>query len=393
MARLVCFASDLTDVAQLRRLAAFQALGHEVISVSSRKGPMPDVSWQNIDLGEIGQHGLLRRGRLALAAALRNPELISLVQQADLLVARNVDMLALAAAVRRRSVSRASLAYEVLDIHSLFEGQGLNAKVARWGERRLMAGIDVLWLSSSGFHAGYFLPIQGYDGPWHLVENKMVVPEGMLRPCADHDAGVVSDVQRLGWIGAIRCRPSFELLLKVAAYLGPAVELHIHGKIHEHVLPDFHSRIVQLDNVVFHGAYDYPDGLAACYNTCDVVWAQDLWQAGDGLVRGNSDLLLPNRIYEAGWHGCPVIAVAGTQTGRKIDETGQGWTLPAADAEALVQLLKSITPERAAACRARIAALPETVFRQTPSDVTAMLASAGVKTSEAGAEPASRSGV
>ncbi|MFV1494865.1 glycosyltransferase family 1 protein [Phaeobacter sp. JH20_02] len=378
MAQLLCFASDLTDVAQLRRLESFQALGHEVISVSSRKGPLPQVSWQNIDLGEIGQHGLLRRGRLALSTALRDPRLRPLVQQADLLVARNLDMLALAAALRRRGGSAAPLAYEVLDIHSLFEGSGLKPRIARWVERRLIAAAEVLWLSSPGFHEGYFVPVQGFVGPWQLVENKMVVPDRMSRPVAGGFHGAAFGPLRLGWIGAIRCRPSFELLLSVAWQMGPTIEVHIHGKIHDHVLPDFHDRIAGHGNVTFHGAYAYPEGLAACYRGCDVVWAQDLWQAGDARAGGNSDLLLPNRIYEAGWHGCPVIAVATTQTGRKIEETGQGWTLRRADAAELVGLLQQLTPDRIAACRNRIAALPETMFRQTADDVTALLASAGI---------------
>ncbi|GLO72360.1 glycosyl transferase family 1 [Phaeobacter inhibens] len=392
MARLVCFASDLTDVAQLRRLASFQALGHEVISVASRKGPLPVVNWQNIDLGEIGQHGLLRRGRLALATALRDPRLAPLVQQADLLVARNVDMLALAAALRLRCGATAPIAYEVLDIHSLFEGASLKSRMARWGERRLMAGAEVLWLSSPGFYTGYFAPVQGYSGPWHLVENKMVVLEDMARP-VPNDRVSGGDALQLGWIGAIRCRPSFELLLCVAEQMGQAVEVHIHGKIHDHVLPDFHARIAGLGNVIFHGAYAYPHGLAACYDNCDVVWAQDLWQMGDPLQSGNSDLLLPNRIYEAGWHGCPVIAVSGTETGHKIEATGQGWTLGSADAEALIRCLQDLTPSEIAAARQRIAELPETVFRQTPADVVALLASAGVEPCSSGAgAPRSKSG-
>jgi hypothetical protein len=47
---------------------------------------------------------------------------------------------------------------------------------------------------------------------------------------------------------------------------------------------------------------------------CDAVWAQDLWQSG-----ANSDWLLPNRIYEASYFGCPSIALA---PGRR---PGGGW--------------------------------------------------------------------
>ena len=372
MARIVCFGSDLTDVAQLRRLGSFHELGHEVISVTSRKGPMPEVAWQNIDLGQIGQHGLMKRAALALKAALADPRLAPIVASADVLVARNLDMLALACVVKRRSKSTAPIAYEVLDIHSLLEGDGAKSRLARLAERRLLQSVSALWLSSPGFHRGYFSNRQGYDGPWYLVENKLVLADDVRRPdpVADsRDAGVI----RLGWIGAIRCRPSFELLLETAKRMGGAVELHIHGQIHDHVLPDFHDRIADVAQVMFHGAYAYPDGLAACYGSCDVVWAQDLWQAG-----GNSDLLLPNRIYEAGWHNCPVIALSGTETGRKIAQTGQGWTIDAATPDALISCLSALDQQAIKACSQAIAAIPDAVFRQTEADVTGLLGSVGI---------------
>ncbi|WP_293572734.1 glycosyltransferase [Phaeobacter sp.] len=372
MARIVGFGSDLTDVAQLRRMASFHDLGHHVVSVTSRKGAIPETDWLNIDLGEIAQHGLLRRGKLALAAALRDKRLPALVRSADLIVARNLDMLALAAILRARCHAAVPLAYEVLDIHPLLEGKGPVSKTARLVERRLMKAADVLWVSSPGFVDGYFHPVQGYTGQIHLIENKLVLPPQTRRPGPGALAPTKRPI-RLGWVGAIRCRPSFELLLDTVTQFTGEVELHIHGQIHDHVLPDFHQRIAGLSHVHFHGPYSYPDGLMGCYADCDVVWAQDLWQA-----HGNSHQLLPNRIYEAAWHNCPVIAVETTQTGRKIRETGQGWTIPTATPAALASLMRTLTAEVLQQKRCAIAELDEGLFRQQARDVERLLMSAGV---------------
>jgi hypothetical protein len=67
--------------------------------------------------------------------------------------------------------------------------------------------------------------------------------------------------------------------------------------------------------------------------------------AGPLASRGNSDWLLPNRIYEASYFGCPSIALAGTETGRRVAADGLGFTVEEPTAEALTELLRGLTPE------------------------------------------------
>jgi succinoglycan biosynthesis protein ExoL len=125
--------------------------------------------------------------------------------------------------------------------------------------------------------------------------------------------------------------------MATADHFGGQIKIRICGNVHRHVLPDFDAQIGARDNVIYSGPYDYPTGLAEVYGACDVVWAQDLWQRGD-----NSDWLLPNRIYEASWFGCPSIAVVDTETGRKVATDKLGFTVDEPSAEALVALLKSL---------------------------------------------------
>jgi succinoglycan biosynthesis protein ExoL len=288
---------------------------------------------------------------------------------ADMFVARNIDMVLLAWIARLTLPTRPPIVYECLDIHALMTAAGAKATLARWIERRMLARTALLVLSSPGFATHYFQARQGYSGRWFLLENKLWFPADPLpRPQAPtprlSGARLV-----LGWVGAIRCAPSLDILLAAAAAAPDRLQIRIHGVIHRHALPDFDARIAALPNVTYAGPYSYPEGLGAIYDGCDLVWAQDLWQRG-----ANSDWLLPNRIYEASWFGCPSIAVAGTQTAARIAADGLGIVLPTADADALLAALDALTPAALDRLRRSVLACPETALAQSPADVDALVA-------------------
>jgi succinoglycan biosynthesis protein ExoL len=197
--------------------------------------------------------------------------------------------------------------------------------IMRWVERYMLARCDLLILSSPGFLDAYFRPVQHIETPVALLENKLWVSDVPLprpRPRArDADAPFV-----LGWVGSLRCARSLDDPRRVRrARLVPAVEIVCHGAVHRHAMPAFDAVLEAHPNIRHAGPYRYPDDLSAIYTGCDAVWAQDLWQAG-----ANSDWLLPNRIYEASYFGCPSIAVAGTETARRIsaDDWASRWTQP-----------------------------------------------------------------
>ena len=343
------FAFDLTEASQIRRIASLRRLGHEVRTVSFRRGNMnadfvPD--WPNLDLGHMPNQRfaerILRLGR-ALPRLLRAGPILD---GADVVIARNFDLLALAWAARlARLPARTPLVYECLDIHGLFVGDRPVNRVMRFLERRLLSRVALLWVSSPGFLSGYFGPQQGYAGPVALIENKLWFDGPPPRRPTPADRGDRDGPVTLGWVGSIRCKASLAILVETARRLGPKVRIAIHGNVHRHALGDFDAAIAGLDNIVWHGPYRYPDDLARVYGGCDVVWAQDLWQRG-----GNSDWLLPNRIYEASWFGCPSIAVSDTETGRRVLADGLGFTIPDPDADALVDLVERLDSTRPANC-------------------------------------------
>ncbi len=320
----------------------------------------------NLDLGEMPNERFLLRIWLLLRSVPRLFLARRFLAEADVIIARNFDLLALAWIARRRQTP---LIYECLDIHSLMTGDQLINRIMRSFERFLMRRAQLVWTSSPGFLKHYFEGIQHYGGPSVVIENKLWFgtnePDRPLiteRPAGD-GALVV------GWVGSIRCQNSFDILCAAAQAMPDNLRVEIHGNIHHHAVADFEVRLKALDNVTYHGPYTYPDGLAEVYGRCDLVWAQDLWQRG-----ANSDWLLPNRIYEASWYGCPSIAVADTQTGQRVQTLGLGPVIPVANENELLKCLRRLDQSKVRAMSEHILQMEDDNFRLTNSDIRDALA-------------------
>ena len=373
MARIFVFAFDLGEASQLRRIRSLRALGHDLHIAGFHRGnqvAQVELGDGVVDLGRVENNRLARRAVMLIAALGRFIRHGGGLKGADLIIARNFDLLLLAWAVRALYRGRSvNLVYECLDIHGVFTRRDRVGRIMRWAERCLLRRIDLLIVSSPGFLSGYFGPIQNYLGPTALIENKMWF-DGPAIPRPAQARPVRPDRPlTLGWVGSIRCAPSLTILTEAAQEMGDRLQIRIHGNVHRHVLTDFDARIADLGNVTYAGEYLYPDDLAAIYGGCDLVWAQDLWQRG-----ANSDWLLPNRIYEAGWFGCPTVAVADTETGRRITESGLGFVIDRADAGALVALLETLERVRIQAVSQAILDRDDDDFRLTADDLRRALA-------------------
>ncbi|MCU4654377.1 glycosyl transferase [Roseibacterium sp. SDUM158016] len=387
MSRVVFFAFDIAEAAQIRRIESLRALGHEVSSVSFRRENMnsgfaPD--WPDLPLGRSSNRRyLLRLGRMAraLGTLWRHR---SRLTASDVWIARNIDMALLAVAMRRLTGAReVRLVYECLDIHGLFtRGDALGAAM-RWVERFVLKRCALLIVSSPGFLRAYFDPVQGNSTPVALIENKLwVAATALPRPQSPRRRAPGAPI-RLGWVGTLRCARSLEILAGVADRLGDRVEIVCHGIVHDHAVPGFAEALAARPNMRHAGPYRYPGDLATVYAGCDAVWAQDLWQAG-----ANSDWLLPNRIYEASYFGCPSIALAGTETGRRITEGGLGFAVEAPTAEALADLLMRLDADALAMASAALLGRPASDFRLTPEELAGHLSPVLPMPSEAEAIPA-----
>jgi succinoglycan biosynthesis protein ExoL len=341
--KLVVFGFDLAENSQIRRIRAMRALGHEVHSFTMRRSDMNEgftPEWPNTHLFRTEHENLPKRAAVVAASIVKMLPHRQKLRQADVIFARNLDMLAIAWAARKLAgASHVPLVYECLDINGTLAREDGKGKAMRAAEKALLNRLQMLVVSSPGFIRNYFDPMQDYTGPWALWENKLAAGGPLPQRPTTRNAVASDGPIRLGWVGTIRCAPSLKLLTDLAQRMGADVQVDIHGVVHRHALPDFDQVMQANPNMTWHGPYDYPGDLARVYQSCNMVWAQDLWQRGN-----NSDWLLPNRIYEASWGGCPSIALGDTETGQRVASDGLGWTIDSPDAAALEALLRQLSP-------------------------------------------------
>ena len=370
--RLLFFGFDASEPSHIRRIRAYTDCGFDVSAATMRRdgqgaGPDSGVFWDNIHLGTTRHAAMGQRLRAIAGAIAALPRHRKRLSGFDVIVARNLDMLAIATAARAMMRPAPPLIYECLDIHGLMTNPGRKGRVARAFERRLLARTSALIVSSPAFVERYFAPLQGWSGPVALLENKLWLGPGpAFRPAPEAvKPRAAGDPLVLGWVGALRCARSLAILAETARRLGDGIEVRMHGIVHRHALPDFDATLVAHPNLRYLGPYAYPDGLARIYADCDLVWSQDLWQWGT-----NSTWLLPNRIYEAGFYGCPSVAVAGTETGRRVGD-GLGWTIPTPSVDELCALLARLDAPEIAARRQMLLSRPDSDFRQTCAEIRA----------------------
>lgn len=342
-ARITYLVHDLGDAAAARRVAAFRSGGARVALAGffRRSAPAYVAGAQALALGRTHDARLGQRVMRVLHTLIRPGRLTALVRQADIVVARNLEMLAIAALLARRGQV---LVYECLDIHRMMLGGGLPGRALRFIERRLLARTSRVIVSSPAFERAYFRKLQHWQGPVELIENKVSAPP---QTQARHVEG---GPWTIGWFGMLRCRRSLAILGALAGNSGGTVRVVVAGIPSPDVFPDLVGEIARMEGVDFLGAYG-PGDLPRLYGQVHFAWCIDWFE--EGL---NSRWLLPNRLYESLAHGAVPIALDGVETGRWLAEAGVGLRL--AEGEDIGPVLKGLTPTGYAALAAAARAIP-----------------------------------
>ncbi len=344
------FVHDTHDAAVHRRVRMLQAGGAQVTVLGFRRSDekLRELSGARvIDFGRTYDGRLLARIRSVLSTWLRTRQWLPYVAEADVLMARNLEMLVLAARARRRTEAR--LIYEALDIHRSLLGPGLTAKLLRRLERMRMARANLLIVSSTAFLRSYFKPMQGWAGPTLLVENKVFEPTPMVEYA--RPAKLSPLPWRIGWFGVIRCAKSLDLLSKIASASNGKVEVVIRGRPARHEFDDFDRQVAQAAGVSYEGPYRTSE-LGNIYGQVHFAWAIDYFE--EGL---NSSWLLPNRLYEGPRWGVVPISLTYVETGRWLAERGAGILL-ADPASELGPFLANLTAAGYAGLRDAVAKIP-----------------------------------
>jgi hypothetical protein len=367
--KLAYFVHDLNDPAVHRRVRMLHAGGATVRLVGFCRGEPPALvdGIAPVLLGRTEDAWLLQRAAAVAGALLALPRLRTATAGADAIVARQLETLAVAAGARQCYAPSAPLVFECLDIHRLMSARGPPGWLLRMIERALLRRCQGLMVSSSAFVGAYFARVHARLPPVFLVENKVLSLEvgepplpGRSRRGAERAAG---PPWRIGWYGVIRCARSLRLLAGLAASYPGAVEIVIRGRVASSVLPDFDAVLAANPGLVFGGAYDRSHDLARLYGDVHFAWAIDFYEAG-----GNSEWLLPNRLYEASLFGAVPIALADVATGAWLARRGMGALLHGAPERALHDFFAGLDTSRYEAMTSALADVPDTAFLHTVAD-------------------------
>lgn len=356
--KLAYFVHDLTDPAVTRRLRMLKAADVEVVVLGFRRSETAPDSLEGcvtVDLGRTYDARLGHRAKLTALTALKAGRFKALLAGCEVVMARQLEMLAIAHAARALCGLKARVVYEALDIHRLMLQDTVKGLTMREVEKALLKRSDLLIVSSPAFLERYFAPIQGVgtDIPIEvlLVENKVLE----LAPAGDMQAAPPSGPPwRIGWMGALRCAKSLQILSDLAARRPDLVDVVLQGRPAYAEMPDFDRQTSTLPNLRYGGAYTAAD-LPRLYGETHFCWAIDFME--EGL---NSSWLRPNRVYEASRFGAVPVALADVQTGRFLAEREIGVRLDRP--EDLEGFLEALTPAEYAMLRGQVQAAPRSSF-------------------------------
>ncbi len=338
MVKIAYFAHDLADAAIQRRAEMLRLGGAEVRLAGFRRRGLAE--WQRdgaIELGQTQDGRLASRARSVAAGAASIESVAPAVEGADVILARNLEMLLLASRAQKRFAPRARVIYECLDIHRLLCSRGISGSALRSLETWLWRHTDAILTSSPGFIREYFHR-RGYSKTILLVENKVLDAAGASR--AQTQKKKPGPPWRIGYFGMLRCRRSLDILAKVAEALQGKLQIAIRGVLSPAIFPDFDREINRMPHVAFYGPYSGTAALAEAYADVHFAWAIDYYEAGQ-----NSSWLLPNRLYESLYFGAIPIALESVEVGRWLRAQRAGLLLASEADEELLAFLSALSPE------------------------------------------------
>ncbi|MFC3327239.1 glycosyltransferase [Mesorhizobium cantuariense] len=371
MLHVLYLVHDVSDPAVRRRITMLRAGGAQVTLAGFRRttNPIADVEGlRPLDLGATRDGRFGQRLAAVAKAALSIGSKLGGVPRPDLIIARNLEMLALARRARSAFGASVPIVYECLDIHRLVLRNDVLGKALRATERFLARDVKLLVTSSPAFIANYFKPFGQVAAPIELVENKYFEAAAILPGASERVESPVGPPWRIGWFGALRCRRSLELLADFSRRMDGRFEIVLRGRPALSEFPDFHGFVEAEPWLSFRGPYRNPEDMAAIYNDVHFSWAIDFFEAGQ-----NSEWLLPNRLYEGCRFGAVPISMGNTETGRFLKQQDIGVLLPDASPEALEAALGKMEEHRFDRLKGRVLARNPRTWSYDRSDCRALV--------------------
>jgi succinoglycan biosynthesis protein ExoL len=368
------FVHNLNDPAVHRRVRMLHSGGAKITLIGFFRGepPGPVEGCAPILLGRTHDARLLQRAAATAMAAFGNGRLRSILADADVVMARQLELLAIAARARRRLAPSATLVYECLDIHRLMIARGAVGRALRLLEGRLLRQCQLLVVSSAGFVREYFSKFHRSLPPVLILENKVLSQEIGYTSASHALACPPAPPWRIGWFGNVRCRRSLIMLSELTRLFPGKVEVLIRGRPAYTAIPDFDEKVAAHPGITFLGPYDRSRDLPRIYGEVHFAWAIDFFEAG-----GNAEWLLPNRIYEGSMFGVVTLALASVETGRWLADHGVGALLSEPLESSLVRFFQGLDENGYLAARTAVQGLPSEALMDSASDCERLVRTLG----------------
>lgn len=366
MLNILYLVHDLCDPAVGRRVVMLRAGGAAITLAGFRRSEaIPAFDGLTpIDLGATSDRAFAQRIAAVARAALNLRGRLGHVARPDVIIGRNLEMLAIANRARALMGAEIPVVYECLDIHRLLLDTGTVGRSMRAAERFFSRDVVLLLTSSPAFLRDYFEPRGQVRAPAMLLQNRMLELSGApAAPARLPPAPGPGEPWRIGWFGALRCRKSLALLAAFTRAMQGRFEVVLRGRPARVEFDDFDGFVQAEPHMRFEGAYQNPQDLAAIYGEVHFSWAIDFFE--EGL---NSNWLLPNRLYEGCRFGSVPIAMQGTETGRFLAERDLGLLLGKPSVGRLAGLLGDIDAESYAALHDQVAAQDAGMWVCGPAD-------------------------
>jgi succinoglycan biosynthesis protein ExoL len=359
-------AFDLSDAAVHKRTRMLLNGGADVRLAGFRRVATPVDAIHGcptIDFGQTYNGQFMQRLLAIMRIIVGLRRYRSLFTAADVIIARNLEMLAIGVCGRVWFNPSAGLVYECLDIHRLLLKPGFVGMAWRRLEGFLMRRAQALFTSSPSFVGNYFHVYATARLPVRLIENKVLATTDFPPPNAMQQPHPSAPPWRIGWFGIIRCRQSLAILVDLVKANPGKIEVVIRGRPALDQIPDFHAQVAAAPGITFQGSYQNPADLAVMYGNVHFTWAIDMFEAGQ-----NSAWLLPNRLYEGGIFGTIPITIAADASGKFIQDLGIGVALPNPLDAALREFFSALTPAHYQQLAQAAATIPTHIWVDTPTD-------------------------
>jgi hypothetical protein len=215
---LTYFTSDGTDSVTAKRIAMFEAAGEAVRCF----GMVRDTNTATKIPQSMRVIAYARNGRLfaRLWAILSGSIALTVsgrreIRAADIIIARNLDMLLLAILSKIMAGNRALVYYEFLDARLQLTSDTVTGRLLRFIERRALALCEGIIVSSPAYVDRYFKTRQRYSGRARLLENKLW-RNGRESKGPATLGERKGERWRIGYVGLLRCQKSLTVLCDLA---------------------------------------------------------------------------------------------------------------------------------------------------------------------------------